>query len=103
MLNQENQSMKKRKTVWRLLAKALGEKASKCNKEADRVALIRLLMFLSILVTNCFIVANAIRHWNDETVINVEVFVDEANIPSHLSSSEKERLLTSNSRRFPYD
>ena len=34
--------MKKQKNVWRLLAKALGEKASKCDKEADRVALIRL-------------------------------------------------------------
>ena len=95
--------MKKRKTVWRLLAKALGEKASKCNKEADRVALIRLLMFLSILITNCFIVANAIRHWNDETVINVEVFVDEGGIPSFVYQTEKERTIKANSRRFPYD
>ena len=93
----------KKRTAWRLLAKALGEKASKCNKEADRVALIRLLMFLSIFITNCFIVSGVIRHWNDETVINVEVFVDEANIPSYLSPSEKERLLTSNSGRFPFD
>ena len=61
--------MKKPKNAWRLLAKALGEKASKNNKEADRVALIRLLMFLSIFITNCFIVANAIRHWNDEPQI----------------------------------
>ena len=48
--------MKKSKTAWRLLAKSLGEKASKCDKEADRVALIRLAMFLSILITNCFII-----------------------------------------------
>ena len=62
--------MKKRKTFWRLLAKSLGEKASKCDNEADKVALIRLVMFLSIFITNCFIVANAIRHWNDVPPIN---------------------------------
>jgi hypothetical protein len=81
MLNQDNQNMKKNKTVWRLLAKALGEKASKCDKEADKVALIRLLMFLSILITNCFIVANAIRHWNDET--KIEVYVETSTIPEY--------------------
>jgi hypothetical protein len=63
--------MKKQKNVWRLLAKALGEKASKCDKEADKVALIRLLMFLSIFITNGFIVANAIRHWNDKPTIQL--------------------------------
>ena len=62
--------MKKKKTAWRLLAKALGEKASKCDNEADNVALIRLVMFLSIFITNCFIVANAVRHWNDVPTIN---------------------------------
>lgn len=35
--------MKKRKTVWRWWAKALGEKASKCDQESDKVALIRTL------------------------------------------------------------
>jgi hypothetical protein len=44
---------------------ALGEKSGKNNKEADMIALIRLLAFLSIFVTNGFIVANALRHWND--------------------------------------
>lgn len=44
---------------------ALGEKSGKNNKEADKIALIRLLAFLSILITNSFIVANALRHWND--------------------------------------
>lgn len=52
-------------SVWRLISKSLGEKAGKDNQEADRIALIRLLMFLSIFITNSFIVANAIRHWND--------------------------------------
>lgn len=51
--------------LWRLIAKALGEKSGSTDQEADAIAIIRLLMFLSILITNGFIVANAIRHWND--------------------------------------
>ena len=73
--------MKKSKTFWRLLAKSLGEKASKCDKEADKVALIRLMMFLSIFITNCFIVANAVRHWNDET--KVEIIIDGSMLPDY--------------------
>lgn len=57
--------MKNRKTLWKWWSLALGEKSSKCDKEADRVSIIRTLMFLSIFITNSFIVANAIRHWND--------------------------------------
>ena len=45
---------------------ALGEKSGKNNKEADKIALIRLLMFLSIFITNGFIIANTIRHWDDD-------------------------------------
>ena len=73
--------MKKSKTFWRLLAKSLGEKASKCDKEADKVALIRLVMFLSIFITNCFIVANAVRHWNDKTT--VQVVIDSSVLPDY--------------------
>jgi hypothetical protein len=51
--------------VWRVWAKALGEKASKCSKESDRVTLIRTLIFVSYLTTNVFIIAGVIRHWND--------------------------------------
>jgi hypothetical protein len=53
--------MKKQKNSWRLLAKSLGEKAGKNDKEADRIALIRLVMFLSIFITNCFIVYGVMR------------------------------------------
>ncbi len=56
---------KKNKTVWRWWAKSLGEKASKCDKESDTIALIRTVIFLTYLITNCFIVAGVIRHWND--------------------------------------
>lgn len=53
--------------MWRLIAKALGEKSGYDNQEADKIAAIRLLMFLSILVTNGFIISGVIRHWNDNT------------------------------------
>jgi hypothetical protein len=73
MLNQENQDMKN-KTIWRWWAKAIGEKASKCDKESDTVAWIRTFIFITYLVTNCFIVAGVIRHWNDSPpIIRIEI------------------------------
>jgi hypothetical protein len=81
--------MKNRKTLWRLLAKSLGEKASKCDREADRVALIRLVMFLSIFITNCFIVANALRHWNDKTTI--QVVIDGSMLPEYQTPPPRQK------------
>ena len=52
-------------TMWRLIAKALGEKSGKDDREADKVAFIRLLIMIQLVVTNSFIIANATRHWND--------------------------------------
>jgi len=57
--------MSKSKSAWRIWAKALGEKSGKDDREADTVARIRTLIFVSYLVTNVAIVANAVRHWND--------------------------------------
>ena len=51
--------------MWRIWAKALGPKEGKNDREADIIAGIRTLIFISYLVTNVAIVANAIRHWND--------------------------------------
>ena len=51
--------------MWRLWCKALGEKASGSDRESDKVAIIRTLIFLSYMITNIAIVANAVRHWND--------------------------------------
>lgn len=65
--------------MWRWWAKAIGEKASKCDKESDTVAIIRTFIFASYLITNCFIVAGVIRHWND--------------VPSEIPKTEEERLL----------
>ena len=55
----------KQNNIWRIIAKSLGEKTGKTDREADQVAVVRLIAFLSILITNSFIVANALRHWND--------------------------------------
>ena len=58
---------------WRLWSKALGEKAHKKDHVADKVAILRSVIFATYLVTNCFIVAGVIRHWNDETQILIEI------------------------------
>ncbi len=76
MSEKENPNMKK-KTLWRWWAKAIGEKASKCDKESDKIALIRTFIFATYLITNAFIIAGVVRHWNDET--KVEVYIDGVN------------------------
>lgn len=48
--------------MWRLWAKALGEKVGE-KSEADTVAWIRTFLIVQAIVTNMFIIANAIRHW----------------------------------------
>ena len=57
--------MKKRKSVWRWWAKALGEKACKDDRQSDIIAVVRTVIFATYLITNAFIVAGVIRHWND--------------------------------------
>ena len=49
---------------WRVLALALGEKAHADPRIADRVALVRLGILASYLLTNACIVAGVIRHWS---------------------------------------
>jgi hypothetical protein len=51
--------------MWRLWAKSLGTKEGKHEKEADMVALVRTAILFSYIITNCFIVAGVLRHWND--------------------------------------
>jgi hypothetical protein len=65
--------VKKKKTIWRWWAKALGEKASKCDKESDKIAIIRTIIFATYLITNCFIVAGVIRQWNRETKVIIQI------------------------------
>ena len=71
--------------MFRLVAKALGEKASKCDKEADKVALIRFLITLQILVTNFFIIYGVIRvnHFPIDKNQEVEVVIDASTLPDY--------------------
>jgi hypothetical protein len=57
-------SLRKNK-FWRLWANALGEKAGDSDKEADQIALIRTAIVLCYILTNLFIIAGVIRHWNN--------------------------------------
>ena len=48
--------------MWRLWAKALGEKIGE-DKEADTVAIIRTLIVMQAVICNGLIVWNIIRNW----------------------------------------
>ena len=54
------------KKLWRIWAKALGRKDGRDDREADIIACIRTIIFVSYMVTNAFIVSGVIRHWNDD-------------------------------------
>ena len=56
--------------AWRIWAKALGAKDGRTNREADTIAGIRTLIFVSYMVTNIAIVANAIRHWDSNKTVH---------------------------------
>jgi len=77
----------KHKTAWRWWSKALGEKASKCDRESDKISMIRTFIFLTYLITNCFIVAGVIKHWNDDQPIQIH------EISSNLPETKKEVIL----------
>jgi hypothetical protein len=67
--------MKQLRMMWRWWAKSLGQKASECDNEADKVAIIRTFIFATYLITNAFIVAGVVRHWNEREIkVNVEVY-----------------------------
>jgi hypothetical protein len=50
--------------IWYIWAKALGQKEGRTDNEADRIALIRSLIVLFYIITNLFIIAGVVRHWN---------------------------------------
>jgi hypothetical protein len=59
--------------MWKLWSLALGEKAHKRDQVDDKVAIIRTIIFATYLITNLFIVAGVVRHWNDETKIYIQI------------------------------
>ena len=57
--------------LWRIWKYALGSFSDEKTEPYDSyVVLVRSIIFVSYLVTNCFIIAGVIRHWGDgqETV-----------------------------------
>ena len=53
--------------MWRIWCYALGQKEGRSKRDADNIAIIRTIILLSYLVTNFFIIAGVIRHWNANT------------------------------------
>jgi hypothetical protein len=50
------------KKLWRIWAKALGEKVGD-NREADTIALIRTVIVLQAIICNILIMWNILRKW----------------------------------------
>jgi len=52
--------------VWRIWKYALGSFSDEKTEPYDSyVVLVRSIIFVSYLVTNCFIISGVIRHWNN--------------------------------------
>ena len=67
----------KHKSYWRWWAKSIGEKASKCDKESDKVAIIRTVIFATYLITNAFIVYGVVRtHIFPATPKSIKCIID---------------------------
>ena len=47
--------------MWRLWAKALGQKDGRDVKEADKIAIIRTFIMLQLVITNGFIIAGNVK------------------------------------------
>ena len=51
---------------WKIWVKSLGAKADdEDNRISDQVAIVRTGIVLVYVITNCFIVANIIKNWNN--------------------------------------
>ena len=61
--------------MWKIWCKALGQKEGKSNREADAVAVIRTLILLGYMITNSFIVAGVIRHWNSVDSVSTDTII----------------------------
>ena len=58
--------------MWKIWCKALGQKEGKNNREADAVAVIRTLILLGYMITNSFIMAGVVRHWNSVDCVTTD-------------------------------
>jgi hypothetical protein len=52
--------------LWRIWKYALGSFSDEKTRRYDNyIVLVRSVIFISYLITNCFIISGVIRHWND--------------------------------------
>ena len=59
--------------IWRVWKYALGSFSDEKTKRYDNsVLFVRSFIFLTYLITNCFIVAGVIRHWNPMSKIDTQ-------------------------------
>ncbi len=64
------------KAAWKVWKYALGSFNDETTKEYDNyVVLVRSIIFISYLITNCFIVSGVIRHWNNVTPKEVSYYI----------------------------
>ena len=53
--------------IWKVWKYALGSFADDKTSEYDNViAIVRTFIFITYLITNCFIISGVIRHWNND-------------------------------------
>ncbi len=59
-------SMRLLNKAWTIWKYALGSFSDDRTKEYDNyVVVVRTVIFVSYLITNCFIISGVIRHWNN--------------------------------------
>ena len=61
--------------VWRIWKYALGSFSDEKTEPYDNyVVLVRSVIFISYLITNCFIISGVIRHWNNVPTERLSLF-----------------------------
>ena len=59
--------------MWRIWCYALGKKEGRDKKDADRIAIIRTLIMIQLIVTNFFIIAGNVKNlFFDTTPVTVQ-------------------------------
>lgn len=80
--------------MWRIVAKALGAKEGRNEKEADMVALVRTAILFSYMLTNAFIVAGVVKHWHDGST-SQSTCIQRNQAPPHSASPTNQHQLPS--------
>ena len=65
------------KEVWRIWKYSLGSFNDSTTKKYDnQIVIVRSIIFISYFITNCFITAGVIRHWDSGQTGHVPVTSD---------------------------